>query len=133
VRPDPNLDRILTLAVRITDPDKARWIWDSMRAMASDNPNPAGVGVSVFVIANGHVMDEKDTVEAALDWMLERTWNDSRFVRDVRKADLSDEVKALLLEGIEDGGGAGVGKVKVEIPAEIADRVEAIRRASSGS
>ncbi len=47
-----NQDRILTLQVKITEPDKARWIWDNHLGLET------GLGISIQVIKEGYIPEE---------------------------------------------------------------------------
>lgn len=47
-----NQDRILTLQVKITEPDKARWIWDNHCRFDT------GHGIHIQVIKEGTIPEE---------------------------------------------------------------------------
>jgi len=56
-----NLGRILTIRVKITDPEKAKWIWDA-------HIGPAQHGVEVGAIADGDLFAERNQLrELVLD------------------------------------------------------------------
>lgn len=58
-----NLGRILTIRVVITDPEKAKWIWDA-------HMGPDQHGVKVEAIAEGDVLTERDSL---MDEVLDET------------------------------------------------------------
>lgn len=49
---EDNEPRMLTLQIQITDPEKAKWIWDNHKGIDTDN------GVSVQAIHEGIIPEE---------------------------------------------------------------------------
>lgn len=67
-----NTGRVLTLRVTITDPEKAKWLWNLHAGRPHEGKNlNEQLGIEIHALGDGDKFAEADKLEEQLDWLLQ--------------------------------------------------------------